>query len=49
MTYYITVDGVCKHITKDVDDVNRWLKEHNKHIKTVYAKDWNKEIIVEVF
>lgn len=48
MLYYITVDGVCKHITNDVDGVNKWLKANNKHIKNIYAKNWNKEIIVEV-
>lgn len=48
MMYYITVDGVCKHMTNDVNDVNNWLKKHNKHIKNIYAKNWNKEVIVEV-
>lgn len=48
MMYYITVDGVCRHMTNDANDVNKWLKEHNKHIKNIYAKNWNKEIIVEV-
>nr|DAH45198.1 MAG TPA: hypothetical protein [Caudoviricetes sp.] len=48
MLYYITENQICKHITNDVNDVNKWLKEHNKHIKNIYAKEWNKEIIVEV-
>lgn len=48
MTYYITENQICKHITNDVEDVNRWLKEHNKHIKNIYAKNWNKDVIVEV-
>lgn len=46
--YYITVDGVCKHTTSDINDVNKWLKANNKHIKNIYAKNWNTEIIVEV-
>lgn len=48
MMYYITVDGVCKHMTIDVDDVNKWLKANNKRIKNIYSKNWNKEVIVEV-
>lgn len=46
--YYITENEICKHITNGVDDVNKWLKANNKHIKNIYAKNWNKEIIVEV-
>lgn len=46
--YYITEDGVCKHIENVTEDVNKWLREHNKHIKNIYAKDWNNEVIVEV-
>lgn len=48
MMYYITVDGVCRHMTNDVNDVNKWLKEHNKHIKNIYCEDFNKKVIVEV-
>lgn len=48
MMYYITVDGVCKHFTINIDDVNKWLKANNKHIKNIYVKNLNKEIIVEV-
>ena len=47
MWYYITVDGVCKHIANDTKDVNDWLKKHNKHIKKIYIKRDN-ETIVEV-
>ena len=47
MMYYITVDGVCKHITNDVNDVNNWLKERNKHIKNIYCKN-KQETIIEV-
>lgn len=48
MMYYITENEICKHMTNDVDDVNKWLKTNNKHIKNIYVKNWNKEIIVEV-
>lgn len=48
MVYYVTENQICKYITSGVDDVNKWLKEHNKHIKNIYSKNWNKEVIVEV-
>lgn len=47
MWYYITIDGVCRYVTDEVNDVNRWLKERNKHIKKIYIKR-DHEIIVEV-
>ncbi len=47
MWYYITIDGVCRYVTNEVNDVNKWLKEHNKHIKKIYIKR-DKETIVEV-
>lgn len=48
MLYYVTENKICKYITNDLNDVNKWLKEHNKNIKKIYAKNWNKDIIVEV-
>lgn len=48
MIYYITENQICKCVAMGAYDVNNWLKEHNKHIKNIYAKNWNKEIIVEV-
>ena len=47
MWYYITVGGVCKHVTNDVSDVNKWLKINNKHIKNIYCKN-KQETIIEV-
>lgn len=47
MWYYITVGGVCKHVTNDINDINKWLKTNNKHIKNIYIKHKN-ETIIEV-
>ena len=47
MWYYITIDGVCRYVTNEVNDVNKWLKERNKHIKKIYIKR-DRETIVEV-
>ena len=45
MWYYVIENQICKYIS---NDVNRWLKEHNKHIKNIYCEDFNKKVIVEV-
>lgn len=45
--YYITVGGVCKHVTNDLSDVNKWIKTNNKHIKNIYCKN-KQETIIEV-
>ena len=47
MWYYITVGGVCKHVTNDLSDVNKWIKTNNKHIKNIYCKN-KQETIIEV-
>lgn len=48
MFYYITENEICKHVTNDSTDVNKWLKEHQKTIKTIYTKHDMKEVIIEV-
>lgn len=48
MMYYITVDGVYKYMTMDVTDVNNWLLANNKQIKSIFVKDWNKAVFIEV-
>lgn len=48
MWYYVVENQICRHITNNVDDVNQWLKNNNKHIKNIYCEDFNKKVIVEV-
>lgn len=48
MRYYITENEICKHVTNEITDVNKWLKKHNKTINKIYVNDLDGDCIVEV-
>lgn len=48
MIYYIKENRVCVYITRDVQDVNRWLREHKKTIKSLDMNVITNSVTVEV-
>lgn len=48
MFYYIKENQVCVYITNDAQDINKWLREHNKTIKSLNMNVITNDVTVEV-
>lgn len=48
MIYYIKENRVCVYITRDVQEVNKWLRENKKTIKSLDMNVITNDVTVEV-
>lgn len=48
MIYYIKENRVCVYITRDVQEVNKWLRENKKTIKSLNMNVITNDVTVEV-
>lgn len=48
MFYYIKENRVCVYITNDAQDVNKWLRENKKTIKSLNMNVITNDVTVEV-
>lgn len=48
MIYYIKENRVCVYITRDVQEVNEWLRENKKTIKSLNMNVITNDVTVEV-